>query len=325
MEYLFENERMINMSEKMRTRFLPKLTNAEVEKYLERNDIIFVPIGTIEAHGEFPLDVENTAPEAFAFKMAEKVDGLVLGSLPFFFCGATTIGKGTIQMSVAKGVEYLKEISYSLLNQGFRRQIYVSMHGPAFLTAGTVVIDFFDETKVPISYIDLGDAIRTAGEEIPGFQFSQLNDVFFGAYEILNRKDELLIDPTVDYPANVLNMFKPQPTDPEELKRLKKYGSGESKNVDFFSYLRKFANGSGAVGFYFSEPNDHGWGIGALPSIEVRDQAAKRGAELIEKMVETFDMPEYVKQMRALDEWTQNYIKPKYGKHLPKNKFSEWQ
>lgn len=35
----------------MRTRFLSKLTNGEVEEYLQRNDLIFVPVGVTETHG----------------------------------------------------------------------------------------------------------------------------------------------------------------------------------------------------------------------------------------------------------------------------------
>ena len=112
--------------EKMRTRFLPKMTHDEVCEYVKRNDIIYVPFGTVEVHGTIPLDVETTTPEAFALLMAEETDGLVLGNLPYFFCGASPISPGTIQMSVEQGLAYLKAIAHSLLNQGFRRQVYLS-------------------------------------------------------------------------------------------------------------------------------------------------------------------------------------------------------
>ena len=32
----------------MRTRILPRMLNDEVEEYLSRNDIIIVPVGTVE-------------------------------------------------------------------------------------------------------------------------------------------------------------------------------------------------------------------------------------------------------------------------------------
>lgn len=34
----------------LRTRFLPKLLNSEVDEYLKSNDIIIVPVGTVEMH-----------------------------------------------------------------------------------------------------------------------------------------------------------------------------------------------------------------------------------------------------------------------------------
>ena len=68
----------------MRTRILPKMLNCEVQEYLKRNDIIIVPVGTVEMHGGLPLDVETNISEAVALKMAETCDGLILTGLPYF-------------------------------------------------------------------------------------------------------------------------------------------------------------------------------------------------------------------------------------------------
>ena len=83
----------------LRTRFLPKLLNSEVDEYLKSNDIIIVPVGTVEMHGGLPLDSETVISEAFALKMAEACDGLVLTGLPYFYAGATASGRGTVQPS----------------------------------------------------------------------------------------------------------------------------------------------------------------------------------------------------------------------------------
>ena len=82
----------------MRTRIIPKMLNDEVEEYLTRNDIVIVPVGTVEMHGGFPLDSETVVSEAFALKMAEACDGLVLTGLPYFYAGATASGRGTVQV-----------------------------------------------------------------------------------------------------------------------------------------------------------------------------------------------------------------------------------
>ena len=109
----------------MRTRIIPKMLNDEVEEYLTRNDIVIVPVGTVEMHGGFPLDSETVVSEAFALKMAEACDGLVLTGLPYFYAGATASGRGTVQVSIQEGIRYLTGIAESLLRQGFKRQIYI--------------------------------------------------------------------------------------------------------------------------------------------------------------------------------------------------------
>ena len=103
----------------MRTRILGKMLNTEVQEYLQRNDIIIVPVGTTEMHGGFPLDCETVISEAYALKMAEACDGLVLTGLPYFYAGATASGRGTVQVTVRQGIDYLGAIARSLLRLGF--------------------------------------------------------------------------------------------------------------------------------------------------------------------------------------------------------------
>lgn len=148
----------------MRTRILPKMLNSEVEEYLQHNDIIIVPVGTVEMHGGFPLDSETVISEAYALRMAEACDGLVLTGLPYFYAGATASGRGTVQVSVRQGIDYLSAIAHSLLRQGFKRQIYISFHGPAHMTCSPMVRDFFDETGVPILYMDLSQQLGQTGQ-----------------------------------------------------------------------------------------------------------------------------------------------------------------
>ena len=126
----------------MRTRILGKMLNSEVQDYLQRNDIIIVPVGTTEMHGGFPLDCETVISEAYALKMAEACDGLVLTGLPYFYSGATASGRGTVQVSVRQGIDYLGAIARSLLRLGFKRQVYISFHGSAHMTICPMVRDF---------------------------------------------------------------------------------------------------------------------------------------------------------------------------------------
>ncbi len=217
----------------MRSRFLTKLTNGEIEDYLEQNDVIFIPVGVTETHGALPVDAETVLAEAIALKMAEAADGLVLHNLPYFFAGGTPTGRGTLQLSVKSGYEYLMEISKSLLKQGFRRQIYVTSHGPAYLYVSSMIRDFFSETKVPILYMDMITAPSTI-EDLSFSFMEKFHEMSIGAYKILNRLEDVPLNVpesnSVTYDVNT--MFE---------------GMKENPATE----LGKYAQQSGAIGYYF--------------------------------------------------------------------------
>jgi creatinine amidohydrolase len=102
---------------KMRTRLLTSLTGYEVSDYLKRNDVIFIPVGPTEVNGGNPTDVEYVIPLAYALKLAEKSDGLVLPYLAYFYPGSTTISQGTVWISPSEGLLYLKALTRSLIRQ----------------------------------------------------------------------------------------------------------------------------------------------------------------------------------------------------------------
>src|SRR5438045_131928 len=206
----------------MRSRYLSSLTNTEIEEYLKRNDIIFIPVGNVEVHGGLPADCEYVGPLAFAQKMAEEADGLVLPYLAYFFPGGTVAGRGTVYVTPSEGLSYLKAIARSLLRQGFRRQIYLTGHGPSPQTLSPLMREFFDETKDPILYIETGGLLR----KVKG-DFSK---VLFGAYSIMGRLE--------DIPLNVTQTMPEHPTDPALTK------------------LQSLGPPSGAIGAYVGVPGE---------------------------------------------------------------------
>ena len=255
----------------MRTRILPKMLNDEVEEYLSRNDIIIVPVGTVEMHGGFPLDSETTISEAYALKMAEACDGLVLTGLPYFYAGATASGRGTVQVSIREGIDYLTAIAKNLLRLGFKRQIYISFHGPAHMTCSPMVRDFFDETGVPILYMDLTmQMLKNASDLFKSMD--SFHAITTGAYKIMNRLE--------DVPLTT------------------KYAHSKPQSCKKFDDIFGLAYQSASIGYYFGEKEDH-MSTTAIPDEASREALAQEGVEIIEKTVELLDLPHIVSQMRS--------------------------
>ena len=256
----------------MRTRIFGKMLNSEVQDYLSRNDIIIVPVGTTEMHGGFPLDCETVISEAYALKMAEACDGLVLTGLPYFYAGATASGRGTVQVSVRQGIDYLGAIARSLLRLGFKRQVYLSFHGPAHMTICPMIRDFYDETGVPILYMDM---MMQFGKNKDLFTtFTAFHDITVGAYKIMNRLDDVPLVTGYDH-------RNPQSCAP-------------------FQDLFGLGYQSAAVGYCFGENGDH-MATPGIPDIATRDAMAEAGANYICKMVERMDMKHVVEQMQKLE------------------------
>ena len=266
----------------LRTRILPKMLNSEVEEYLQHDDIIIVPVGTVEMHGGFPLDSETVVSEAIALKMAEACGGLVLTGLPYFYSGATASGRGTVQVSVRQGIDYLGGIARSLLRQGFKRQVYLSFHGPAHMTICPMVRDFFDETGVPILYMDLMIQMQRQMAMHPDMdkrlaqtEFVQrFHDMTMGSYRILGRLEDVPLTTAFAH------------TDPQTCAP--------------FNDLFGLAYQSAAVGYCFADPKDH-MSTTAIPDAATRQEMAERGVKAIDALVAGMDMPHVVAQLRDLE------------------------
>jgi len=261
----------------MRTRCFDALTNDEITAYLRHNDLIYLPVGTVEMHGAMPVGAEYVLPLAFAHRFAEETDGLVLPHLAYFYPGATAIGRGTISITPSGGAAYLEEISRSLCRQGFRRQVFLTAHGPAHVTLSTVVREVFEETQCIALYLDL---LRYFGE-------ADFDLLVWGAYHLLGRLDEI-------------------PQDQQPVTRVPKPEA-----------LAKLGRPGVQVGWFFSDETQHGWWPPEPLTPEQRQQRAEQGLAQLEAVVAGVAVKNLAEGMRDLDKYIQHHVLPKHQDRLP--------
>jgi creatinine amidohydrolase len=302
---------------KMRTRLLTSLTGYEIDNYLKRNDVIFIPVGPTEVNGGNPTDVEYVIPLAYAIKLAEKSDGLVLPYLAYFYPGSTTISHGTVMVTPEEGLQYLKVVSRSLIRQGFRRIVFLSSHGPSGDTLHPLVREIFDETHVPVVWMDCG-GIAAAGRSSTGGQagagrpsasvsgtsaavasasggmeemFTQRRSITYGAYLAVGRLDNMPIDFAVPH-----HEFDADPST-TKLSRL----LGGPIQSDY--------------GRFYSDPSEHG-GWPTPVTAEQRQEWGKQGLQIIESQVSAYDVMGMLDALRQHDQFTKT-LEKKYGNLLP--------
>ncbi|GAA3751337.1 hypothetical protein GCM10022240_00670 [Microbacterium kribbense] len=270
----------------MRTRFLSKCTNDEVDAYLDRSDVLFVAAGVTELHGGLPLDAESVLSEAMALQLADKTDSLVLHNLPYLYAGATASGRGTTQVSVRSSIDYLYALSESLIRQGFRRIIWTSLHGPAGLFISPVIRDIFDTHKVPMLYIDALEALLhgQAGDILGGHSGDDpFGDLTVAAYDILGRLNDVpLTTPDTEY-----------------------WAQRRKPSIGFAQDLVATAFGSGSVAYYFNDLTDH-MRTQALRTIDDRSAAAARGRLAFTALMDQIPITKLIDDLKALDLYNQN-------------------
>lgn len=270
----------------MRCHFYNQLTNNEIEEYLEINDLIFLPIGVTEMHGAFPVDCETVLAQAISLKLAKECNGLILSDLAYFYAGATVIGKGTLEVSVREGIDYLFAILKSLQRQGFKKFIFVTAHAPAYLTVSPVLRDFFDQYHLSMLYID---AMKVFPSVVK--QYDEMNDLFFGAYEILGRLDDI----------------------PLTEREILDCSVGTNKTAPFSEMLR-VGPMSGTWGFYSGNKQDHGM-TPRLENSEQRHKHASNGVLLIEQLVEKLNIRKLIGLMNKAVLYHEDLLE-KYGSLL---------
>ena len=109
---------------------LENFSYPEVEDYLEENDTILVPIGSVEQHSPYGLiGTDFIDAEAVARMAGEELGILVAPTICYGVSPHHMAFKGTVALQPDTMIAVLTDISQSLIAHGFRRIIYVNGHG----------------------------------------------------------------------------------------------------------------------------------------------------------------------------------------------------
>jgi len=101
----------------------------QIEAYLERDDRIVVPLGSVEQHAYLSLGVDMILSERVSVEAAEPLGVLVLPSLPYGLTPYFAAYPGSPTLRVETYVAILGDLLDSLHGQGFHRFLFVNGHG----------------------------------------------------------------------------------------------------------------------------------------------------------------------------------------------------
>jgi creatinine amidohydrolase len=101
----------------------------QLEAYLEADDRIVLPLGSVEQHGYLSLGVDMILSERVSAEAAEPLGVPVMPSLPYGLTHYFAAYPGSPTLRVETYQAVLRDLLDSLHGQGFRRFAFVNGHG----------------------------------------------------------------------------------------------------------------------------------------------------------------------------------------------------
>ena len=101
----------------------------QLERYLERDDRIVLPLGSVEQHGYLSVGVDAILSERVAVEAAEPLGVPVLPALPYGLTPYFAAYPGSPTLRVETYMAILGDLLDSLYGQRFRRFVLVNGHG----------------------------------------------------------------------------------------------------------------------------------------------------------------------------------------------------
>ena len=120
--------------------YFQTMTKRDYEERLKKNDVIIIPIGSTENHGNAgPIGEDTFIVTRIAEMVAEKTGCTVsepiwFGSHPFHHIGQP----GTIPIPDDVFSNHLRAIITGYWNTGFRKQILISIHGQEYIVPSAI-------------------------------------------------------------------------------------------------------------------------------------------------------------------------------------------
>ena len=119
---------------------LAKISPLKVKEYLEKKDVIILPVGSVENHGKhMPLGTDYLIPDKIPELLEEKIgpeELMIAPTLPYGSTDFLESFPGSISLGNELLTRVLERICFSLFEDGFRTFIILNGHG-----GNTVPID----------------------------------------------------------------------------------------------------------------------------------------------------------------------------------------
>ena len=125
---------------------LENMAYTEVETYLNEQDIILVPVGSVEQHSPYGLiGTDFIVAEAIARTVGDNMNLMVAPTVCYGVSPHHMAFKGTVALSPSTLIVVVEDIVRSFVTHGFRRILFINGHGGNIVPLKTAFRQLKDE------------------------------------------------------------------------------------------------------------------------------------------------------------------------------------
>jgi hypothetical protein len=148
--------------------FADVLTSAQMGEHRRRDGILLLPLGCFEMHGmQANMSCDSFLVEAACRIVAPEWGAVIMPTIHYCYPGASAHWPGTVNVSPRDTLDYVIAVMAAILENGFRRLVLVSLHGPNNAMLSLALREVFDATgELPIAWApDYGEFCRRVEQE----------------------------------------------------------------------------------------------------------------------------------------------------------------
>ena len=163
-----------------------------------------------------PIGTDTMVAKAFALRLAEEANGLVLPEVHYTWAGATDGFAGTISLDMELVFKTLEAIFIKAMKMGFRRLIAASIHGPNTHIVFLFARQFYEKYHMPVLFINIYKPFTEENKNIFSGEYENAKEasLVLGALQILGKTDL--------YSEDEMSYDDEAPQYPESLREIRK-------------------------------------------------------------------------------------------------------
>lgn len=148
---------------------LEEMTWRQVQELVpDKTDLVFLPVGTIEAHGSSCIGTDNYIPTDIADYLRDRFDAIMAPCVHYGITKSLYGYAGSITIKPENFINYMTDIVESLADKGFRRCIIVNGHGGNNSALKQVAHQSYNRFKIKTAVVSWWMMCSDITEEVYG-------------------------------------------------------------------------------------------------------------------------------------------------------------